>query len=96
MIKFKTVKFKHYRQAQGINERIDSGEATDEEVLLFALSLVDEWDFVDADNGNTPLEIGELDELSMEQVSEVNEESARLMGVTAEVPKVSEEPSSST
>ncbi|MCK5307180.1 MAG: hypothetical protein KAJ73_01080 [Zetaproteobacteria bacterium] len=95
MVRFKTVKFKHYRQAQGINKRIESEEATDEEILRFALSLVAQWDFVDGDTGE-PLEIGELDELSMEQCREVNELFAQVMGVTAEVPKASDEPSSST
>ena len=95
MIRFKTVKFKHYRQAQEINERIDAGKATDEEVLKFALSLVAEWDFVDGDTGE-PLALDELDELSMEQCREVNELFARQMGVAAEVPKASDEASSST
>ena len=95
MVRFKTVKFKHYRQAQEINERIDQGEATDEEVLRFALSLVAEWDFVDGDSGRK-LELGELDELSMDQCREVNELFARQMGVAAEVPKQNGEPSSST
>lgn len=95
MVRFKTVKFKHYRIASEINERIDKGEATDEEVLKFALSLVADWDFVDGDTGD-PLEIGELDELSMAQCREVNELFARQMGVAAEVPKQSEEVSSST
>lgn len=95
MVRFKTIKFKHYRQAQEINARIDAGEATDEEVLRFALSLVAEWDFVDADTSK-PLPINELNELSMEQCREVNEGFARKMGVTAEVPKGSDGPSPST
>ena len=95
MIRFKTVKFKHYRIANEINERIEKDEATDEEILRFALSLVAEWDFVDGDT-DEPLEIDELDELSMEQCREVNEKFARVMGVTAEVKKVSDDLSSST
>ena len=95
MVRFKAIKFKHYRIAQEINERIDKEEATDEEVLGFALSLVAAWDFMDDDTGE-PLEPGELDELSMEQCREVNELFAQVMGVTAEVPKASDEPSSST
>ena len=95
MVLFKTVKYKHYRIASEIDERIDSGEATDDEILRFALSLVAEWDFVDGDTGE-PLELDELDELSMEQCREVNELFARKMGVTAEIPKANEEHSSST
>ena len=95
MVRFKTVKYKHYRQAQIINKRIKSEEATDEEILLFALSLVAEWDFVDGDT-DKPLELGELDELSVEQCREVNELFARKMGVSVEVPKAREEASSST
>ena len=95
MVRFKTVKYKHYRIAEEINERIEKEEATDEEVLKFALSLVAEWDFVDGDT-DEPLELDELDELSMEQCREVNELFAQKMGVTAEVPKASDEHSSST
>ena len=95
MVRFKTIKFKHYRRSQEINDRIDKEEATDEEILLFALSLVAEWDFVDGDT-DEPLELGELDELSIEQCREVNERFAQKMGVTAEVPKASDDPSSST
>ena len=95
MVRFKTIKFKHYRQAEKINARVDSGEATEEEVLRFALSLVAEWDFVDADTGDH-LPVGELDELSLEQVREVNALFAREMGVASEVPKATSESSPST
>ena len=95
MVLFKTVKYKHYRIASEIDERIDSGEATDDEILRFALSLVAEWDFVDADTGE-PLALDELDELSLDQCREVNELFGRQMGVAAEVPKQNGEPSSST
>jgi len=95
MIKFKTLKFKHYREAQAINERVESGEATDEDVLRFALALVDAWDFTDADTGE-PLPIGELDELSLDQCAKVNGEFARLMGVSVEVKKTNGEPLPST
>lgn len=97
MVRFKTIKFKHYRQAQELNKRIDAEEATEEEVLRFALSLVAEWDFVDADTGK-PLSIDELDELSMDQCKEVNQLFAQKMGVTAEIPKASggNSPSTST
>ena len=95
MVRFKTIKFKHYRIAQQINDRIDSGEATEEEVLRFALSLVEAWDFVDAETGQ-PLAHGELDELSIDQCREVNNLFAREMGVTVEIPKESGAPSSST
>ena len=95
MVKFKTLKFKHYRVAQEINARIESEEATNEDVLRFALSLVKEWNFVDAETGE-PLPVGELDELSLDQCAEVNRLFARKMGVNAEIPKETNEPSSST
>jgi hypothetical protein len=96
MIKFKKLKFKHYKQAQIINQRIDANEATAEDVLLFALSLVADWDFVDAETSEALPVGGPPDELSLEQCAEVNNTFARLMGVTAEIPKASEEPSPST
>jgi hypothetical protein len=95
MIKFKILRFKHYRAAQEINKRIDAQEATDEDVLRFAVSLIEDWDFVDAETGD-PLPVGELDELSLEQCAEINLMFARRMGVTAEIPKESGEPSPST
>lgn len=97
MIKFKVLKFKHYREAQEINKRIDAGEATDEDVLSFALSLVKDWDFKDAET-DEPLPPGleSLDELSLEQCAEINLMFARRMGVTAEIPKATDEPSPST
>jgi len=95
MVQFKTLKFKHYREAQAINARIESGEATEEDVLRFALSLVSDWDFTDAETGEA-LPIGELDELSLDQCAEVNGAFAQKMGVTAEVKKVSGEQSPST
>jgi hypothetical protein len=95
MIKFKILRFKHYRQAQEINKRIDAQEATDEDVLRFAVSLIEDWDFVDAETGD-PLPVGEIDELSLEQCAEINLMFARRMGVTAEIPKENGEPSPST
>jgi hypothetical protein len=95
MVRFKTIKFKHFRQAQEINKRIESNEATDEEILLFAVSLVDEWDFVDVET-QEPLALDDVDNLSMAQCGEINELFARAMGVTAEIPKENGSPSSST
>lgn len=86
MINFKTIKFKHYREAQELNRRIDAGDATEEDVLRFALSLIDEWDFKDAETGQ-PLSIEDLDELSLEQCAEINLMFARKMGVSTEIPK---------
>lgn len=97
-IEFKTIKFKHYRQAQKINKMIASGEITDEDILRFAASLVKSWDFVDADTGEAlPPGLGALDELSMTQCAEVNKLFAdEVNGVVVKVPKANAEPSPST
>ena len=95
MVRFKTLKYKHYRQAQEIDARIEAGTATDKEVLKFSLDLVAEWDFKDADTGES-LPLGELEELSLEQCREVNELFARKIKMVSEVPKVTAEPSPST
>ena len=88
MVRFKTVKFKHYRAAQALNKRIDAKEATDEDTLLFALALVKEWDFVDEDTGEPlPPEVEFLDELSVEQCGELAGAFARKMEAVTAVPK---------
>jgi hypothetical protein len=70
MVKFKNIKFKHYRQAQALDARVNNGEASDEDVILFAVSLVAEWDFVDIDT-EEEIPVGEVDELSTEQIGEL-------------------------
>ena len=95
MIKFKALKFKHYREAQAINRLIDAGEAVDEDVFRFAVSLIEEWDFVDVETGQA-IPLREIDELSLKQCAEINSAFAGAMGVAGDaVPKVSDAPSSS-
>jgi len=93
MVTFKTIKFRHYREAQAIARRIENGEATDEEAVMFALELVSTWDFKDEDT-QEPIPVGEVDELSLGQLNEVLAEFNRLM-TGAAVPKVSAEHSPS-
>lgn len=95
MVKFKPLKFKHFRQARELNSRIDAGEADDADILLFAASLVEEWDFVDVETGKA-IPLGEIDELTLDQCAQINTEFARKMGVSAEVPKESAGQSPST
>lgn len=97
MIVFKTIKFKHYRQAREINKLVAAETVEDEDVLRFSLSLVKSWDFVDAETGD-PLPVGleALDELTMEQCAEVNMLFANEVNKTVKVPKTNAEPSPST
>lgn len=69
MVKFKTLKYKHYRQARALAANED---ATEDEHISFVLSMVAEWDFVDTETG-VPLPVGvaSMDELIIEQMNEV-------------------------
>ena len=98
MVRFKTIKFKHYRQAQELRKLIEAKEAKDEDILLFSLSLVKTWDFVDEETGEAlPPGLESLDELSMAQCGEVNLLFAEeIQGKVKAVPKTNAEPSSST
>lgn len=97
MIKIKELKYKHYRQAQALLKRAQAGEASDDEILTFALSLIEEWDFTDVETGQ-PLPLGELDELSLSQFNELKAvfEQMKGLGVTFLVPKANDAPSPST
>lgn len=86
MIKFKVMKYKHYKRAQAIyadlREDGDGGEVLDS-IVLYAIGLVKEWDFVNEDTGEA-LPPGEdaMDELSMEQFKELFSTFNRTMGFT--------------
>lgn len=70
MVKFKTIKYKHERQARELAARIEEGSALNEEMTAFVMSLVLDWDYKDPDTGE-PVPPGEPDELSLEDFSEV-------------------------
>ena len=98
MVLFKTIKFKHFRKAGELRSLIEAKEARDEDILLFSLSLVKSWDFVDEETGD-PLPPGpeSLDELSMTQCAEVNLLfAAEVEGKVKAIPKTNAGPSSST
>ena len=95
-VKFKTLKLKHYRKAQEINARIDADEASEIDIIEFAIGLVSSWDFTDADTGDR-LRLSDMDELSTDQMAELlGGFSDEFAGATAAVPKASADPSPST
>lgn len=88
MIRFKTLKLKHNWQAQTITQKIDKGEADEHEILEFILSLVEVWDFTDAETGEPlPLEIRVIGELSLEQYQTLMTSFNNKMGIMDEAPK---------
>ena len=94
MVRFKTIKYKHYRKARQLTAREDAGEDVEEEYLSFALSMVAEWDFVDEETGSSlPVGAKSLDELSLGQMVEVSTLFNRKFGDMSSVPKASAEPS---
>jgi len=93
MVRFKTVKYKHYRQAKALIE----SDATEEEHFAFVIKMVDEWDFKDEETGDAlPAELASMDELSIDQFNEVMELFNQEMGFVTKVKKMNDAPSSST
>ena len=94
MIEFKILKYKHYRRARELSKLIEAGQAGDEDILAFALSLVSKWDFVDAETSNA-LALGEMDELSTDQIGEVLTAFGAKFSQPMTVPKANAAPSPS-
>jgi hypothetical protein len=85
MLEFKAVKYKHIIAAMELNDKLEAGDATEEDLIIFAINMVKKWDFRDADT-NKPLKLGELQELTREQIDLVTEGFREAMEGTS-VPK---------
>jgi len=93
VVRFKVVKFKHYLDAKALIAK----DASEEEHFAFVISMVDEWDFVDAETGKAlPAELASMGELSIDQFNEAMELFNQEMGLITTVKKTIGEPSSST
>ncbi len=93
MVRFKTVKYKHFRQAKALIKK----DASEEEHFAFVISMVDEWDFVDAETKKAlPAELASMDELTIDQFNEAMELFNQEMGFVTTVKKTKDVPSSST
>ena len=93
MVRFKVVKYKHFRQAKALIEQ----DASEEEHFAFVIQMVDEWDFKDADTGEAlPPVMASMDELSIDQFNKVMELFNEKMFSVTTVKKTTGEPSSST
>lgn len=94
MVRFKIVRFRHYRQAQ---ELMNKEDATEEEHFAFVISLVDAWDFKDVETDKAlPVGMESMDELTIKQFNEAMELFNQEMGFVTTVPKANAGPSSST
>ena len=84
MVRFKVVKYKHFRQAKELIER----DAPEAEHFAFVISMVEEWDFKDAETKEPlPAVLSSMDELSIDQFNEVMELFNPEMGFVTEVKK---------
>ena len=93
MVRFLTVRFKHYRIAKELIKK----DASAEETFAFVIELVAEWDFKDADTGEAlPVELASMDELSIKQFNEAMQLFNLEMGLVTKVKKTTGEPSYST
>lgn len=97
MVKFKVLKYKHARKSIEMTKRIEAGEELTDESLRFMVSLVKEWDFVDADTGEAlPVNAESMGEMSIEQMNEMTELFNLKMVTGNTVPKTNAERSPST
>ncbi len=91
MVKFKTIKYKHYRRALELTSREDVDDATaEDEHFRFLLGLVKEWNFMDGETAD-PLTPGveSIDELTMAQLNEVTTLFNQIFSKVTTVPKAS-------
>lgn len=73
MVKLKAIKYKHYRRALELNAQIEAGTIDEDELVVFTIELVDQWDFIDSETGQPlPVDPDIRDELSIEQFRELN------------------------
>lgn len=91
MVKFKTIKYKHYLEAIDIK---NDPEKTDREYEKFVFSLVENWDFKDIETGEL-IPPGEPNELTIDQFTEVIQRFNGTFGASSHVKKTSDRPSSS-
>ncbi len=91
MIKFKVIKYKHYRKALELTAREDVDDATaGDEHFRFLLGLVKEWDFRDGDTEEAlPVGVGSIDELTIPQMNEVTSAFNQIFSQSTTVPKTS-------
>ena len=91
MVKFKVIKYKHYRRALELTAREDVDDATaEDEHFRFLLGLVKEWDFRDGETED-PITPGveSIDELTIAQFNEVTTAFNKIFSTSTAVPKVS-------
>lgn len=97
MVRFKTVKFKHYRKARALTAREDAGEDIEAEYLTFVISMTEEWDFEDEETGELlSVDVSSLDELTLEQMNELAGTFNSQFGDMSQVKKTIDEPLPST
>ena len=86
MITWKTIKYRHLEMLRDLRGKIAKKELTDRDAVLFMLSLVREWDFLDADT-DQPLGLDGPDELSLPQYKELCDSFNEQVGSKVIVPK---------
>ena len=86
MITWKTIKYRHLESLRDMRGKIDKKDLKDRDAVLFMLSLVAEWDFLDADSGQ-PLGLDDPDELSIPQYKELCDSFNEQVGSKVVVPK---------
>lgn len=88
MIKFKIIKYKHYLEAVRLTNLTDAGTNVEDEHFRFLLGQVSEWDFKDAETGESlPVGVVSIDELTIVQLNEVTSRFNELFIAKTTVPK---------
>src|SRR3990172_4923007 len=94
MVIFRTLKYKHQRQASELVARRANGEAIKDDQDALIMSLIESWDYVDIETGQ-PILPGQPDELTIDQYNEVIAEFNAQMNGQSKVKKTNALPSSS-
>jgi hypothetical protein len=94
VIKWKAIKYRHLESLRDLKSKIAKKELKDKDAVIFMLSLVAEWDFLDADTGQA-LPFDAPDELSIPQYKELCDTFNDQVGSKVIVPKTSALPPSS-
>lgn len=95
MIKFKSIRYRDQEEALELSSKIRTGEATQKELTVFVMGLIEDWDYKDVDT-QEPIPGGQPGALTLAQFGEVMQTfNAQMSTLKLAIPKASASPSSS-
>ena len=96
MVEFKTIRYRHWREAMEFVTAEEAGEDRTDEYMGFVIGMVKTWDFTDPDTEEKiPVSADALYDMTVEQIKEMAGSFNRRFAQMSTVPKVSASKSSS-